>query len=379
MPWQEVSTVSLRTEFVQMAGSQAIPFAELCRRFQISRKTGYKWLRRFQQEALPGLADRSRRPQHSPARLSPAVEAQIVALRDRHPQWGAAKLRVRLPGPQLPSTSTINRVLRRTGRLDPAESGHHQAWHRFEHPQPNDLWQMDFKGWFELSAEPRSRCHPLTVLDDHSRFALGLVACANQQTATVQAVLTDLFRRYGLPAWMTMDNGAPWGTGGQGEYTPLTVWLLRLGVGCSHSHPYHPQTQGKAERFHRTLNTELLRQHTFSDLAAVQAALDHWRTEYNHERPHQALGLHVPASQYWPSPRPFPEVLPPLEYGPEDDVRKVQAQGEVHFRGRIFRVSKAFRGQRVGWRPTAEDGVWELYFGSQCIATVNWDDGLPAD
>lgn len=371
MPWQEVSTVSLRTEFVHMAETEAISFAALCRRFQISRKTGYKWQHRFRELGPAGLADRSRQPHRSPARLPVERAEQVLALRRRHPRWGALKLQARLEPPGAPSTSTINRLLRREGLLDPAAAHKHTAWQRFEHPQPNDLWQMDFKGWFELPTSPPQRCHPLTVLDDHSRFALGLFACANQQTATVQACLTEIFRRYGLPVWMTMDNGSPWGASGGGAYTPLTVWLLRLGIGFSHSRPFHPQTQGKDERFHRTLQAELLQPLTFRTWTETQAGFDRWRVEYNHERPHQALGLAVPASRYKPSRRTFPEVLPAIEYDSSDEVRKVQHGGELHFQGRSWRVSKAFRGHPVALRPTPQEGVWEVYFCRHKIARLD--------
>lgn len=374
--------MSLRTEFVQLAESRSIPFAALCRRFAISRKTGYKWLHRAQCEGLAGVCERSRRPRHSPGQLSAELAAQIVQLRRQHPAWGALKLQALLSSTdsqRRPSTSTITRVLQRAGLLDPAEASRHRPWQRFEHPQPNDLWQMDFKGHFALGAAPARRCHPLTLLDDHSRFALGLYACPNQQTATVQAKLTEIFRRYGLPVWMTMDNGAPWGASGGQSFTPLTVWLLRLGIGVSHSRPFHPQTQGKDERFHRTLQLELLNAQTFRDLAESQSAFDHWREEYNQVRPHQALGLAVPASRYHPSVRAFPETLPPLEYDLDCEVRKVQAKGQIYFRGRLFGVSKAFRGYPLGLRPTTEEEVWQIYFGPHLVGSLKWTDGEPAD
>lgn len=370
MPWPEVSTMSLRTEFVHMAETEAISFAELCRRFQVSRKTGYKWQQRFRAQGLAGLANRSRRPHHSPARLPAERAAQVVAIRRRHPKWGALKIQARLEPPERPSTSTINRLLRREGLLDPTESLKHRPWQRFEHAEPNDLWQMDFKGHFALPTPAQARCYPLTILDDHSRFALGLYACPNTQTTTVQACLTEVFRRYGLPYWMTMDNGAPWGDSGLSPYTALTVWLMRLGIGISHSRPGHPQTQGKDERFHRTLQTELLEPLRFRDWAESQAGFDRWRAEYNQERPHQALGMAVPASRYHPSPRAFPEILPAIEYSPGDEVRKVQQKGELRFRGRCFRLSKAFYGYPVGLRPTQADGVWDVYFCSHKIGRV---------
>jgi transposase InsO family protein len=269
----------------------------------------------------------------------------------------------------VPAASTITGILRRHGLIDPEESAKHKAWQRFEAEAPNDLWQMDFKGHFEAAA---GRCHPLTVLDDHSRYALGLEACADERRATVQQRLTAIFRRYGLPRKMLMDNGPPWGTEGQADYSVLTVWLLRLGVGVSHSRAYHPQTLGKDERFHRTLQAEVLQYCRGLDLERCQARLDAWRLVYNLERPHEALGLAVPASRYRVSSRSFPERLPPVEYGPQDAVRKVQSEGWISFRGREFRLSKAFRGECVALRPTSRDGIWEVVFCDQSIAQIDF-------
>lgn len=379
MPWQEQSTMSLRYEFVRLAGREGANVQELCRRFGISRQTGYKWLRRYRQDGPAGLADRPRRPHRAPGQTAPAVEAQVVALRDRHPAWGGRKLRARLLAQGLadaPSASTITVILRRHGRLDPAEAARHAAWQRFEHPAPNDLWQMDFKGHIPLAA---GRCHPLTVLDDHSRFALGVVACPDERDATVRAALTALFRRYGLPWRILTDNGPPWGTPHPAQaLTALSVWLLRLGVAVSHGRPHHPQTQGKAERFHRTLAAELLHPYRYADLAACQRAFDAWRHVYNLERPHQALGLAVPASRYQPSPRPFPEVLPPVEYGPDDIVRIVHRSGQVLYRNRAHFVSQALRGQRVALRPTQVDGVLAVYFCQHRMGELDLRPATPA-
>src|SRR5574340_165262 len=284
MPWSAVSVMSLRQEFVTLAQTTS-NFAQLCRRYGISRKTGYKWQARFLQQGSAGLLDASRRPHTSPGRTVASIEEQVLAVRHAHPVWGgrkiAAYLEQRATSPhaaeQIPTPSTITRILRRHGCLEVSEAAHHRAWQRFEHPTPNALWQMDFKGHWALSAGRPSRCHPLSVLDDHSRFALGLYACPNEQGETVRTHLTEVFRRYGLPDWMTMDNGSPWGDGGV-AYPPLTIWLVQLGVGVSHSRPYHPQTQGKDERFHRTLKAEVLRGRVFHDLVECQAAFVAWRT-----------------------------------------------------------------------------------------------------
>jgi transposase InsO family protein len=232
MPWKEVLIVSQRQEFVVLARADGANVRELCRRAGISPKTAYKWLERYAAGGVAGLADQSRRPHTMPEQTPAAVEALVLSVRQQHPAWGGRKIRARLQAlghTAVPSASTITAILHRHGLIAPEESARHQPHQRFEQPAPNELWQMDFKGHFGL--EDGSRCHPLTVLDDHSRFALGLRACGNEQGATVQGHLRELFRSYGLPRRMLMDNGAPWGCDWEHPYTPLTVWLLRLGVG----------------------------------------------------------------------------------------------------------------------------------------------------
>lgn len=374
MPWKEVSTVDLREEFVTLARSEGANVRELCRRYGVSPTVGYKWLARHTAEGRPGLADRSRRPRHSPDRTPTALEERIVALRDRHPAWGGRKLRRRLLDlgvAAVPSASTITEILRRHGRLDANEAAKHRAFIRFEHPAPNDLWQMDFKGHVPLR---QGRCHPLTVLDDHSRFALGLEACADERWTTVQARLTGLFRRYGLPWRLLVDNGPPWGYDIDSPHTRLTVWLLHLDVPVSHGRPYHPQTQGKAERFHRSLVAELLDQQPLADLAECQRRFDAWRTVYNTERPHEGIGLQVPLVRYRPSSRPFPETLPAIEYDAGETTRLVDDRGRISFRSRVICISKAFRGRRVALRPRPEDGQFDVCFGRHPIASINLAD-----
>lgn len=362
MPWREVNTVTLRREFVLLAQAGDENISGLCRFFGISRKTAYKWLSRFKELGEDGLCDRSRRPLSSPSKSDQSVEDQIVALREIHPAWGGRKLKARLLqlGHQnIPAPSTITEILRRRGLIDSVEAAKHKAFTRFEHPYPNALWQMDFKGHFAMQ---QGRCHPLTVLDDHSRFNIVLHACANERTTTVQDALTDAFRRYGLPDRMTMDNGSPWGSDGFHDFTPLTAWLIRLGIKVSHSRPYHPQTQGKDERFHRTLNQELIRHWSFRDIPDCQQRFDRFRTMYNLERPHEALEMKTPVTRYKVSQRAYPETLPAIEYNAGDYVRKVQAKGELFFKGNVFRVSKALRGYPVALRPTNDDGVYSVFF-----------------
>ena len=371
MPWQEVSIMSQRREFVMFAQAEEANLSALCKRYGISRKTGYKWLRRSGAEGAAGLQDRSRRPRHTRNKTADDVEKAVVELRRTHPAWGARKLRTRLKTlgqADVPAVSTVHGILQRHGLIAPNAVAPQHAWQRFEHAAPNHLWQMDFKGHFALQT---ARCHPLTVLDDHSRFSLCLRACADETGNTVQTQLTSTFEQYGLPDAMTMDNGAPWGADADHPYTALTLWLMRLFIRVTHSRPYHPQTQGKDERFHRTLKAEVLRGPPFRDLAHAQLRFDAWRTVYNLERPHEALGQQVPASRYRPSVRAFPSTLPAIEYGPDDLVRKVQCQGEFSFHGHTLRVSNCFHGYPIALRPTPEDGKFSIHFCATRIGFVD--------
>ena len=361
----------LRGEFVMLASQEGANVRALCGRYGISAQTGYKWLGRAGADPGEEFADRSRRPHSSPARTPGAVEAKVLALRAEHPRWGGRKLARRLRDlgePRVPAPSTITEILRRHGRLDAREAGKHRALIRFERAVPNELWQMDFKGHFGHDA---GRCHPLTVLDDCSRFSLCLEACADQRGATVMARLVASFERYGLPRAMVVDNGSPWGNGPGDAYTPLVVWLLRLGIRVSHSRPYHPQTLGKDERFHRSLKAEVLQGRRFRDLGHCQQAFAAWRQVYNLERPHEALDMAVPASRYQPSPRAYPATLMAIEYAAGDRVRKVQQGGRVAFMGRTWRLPKAFRGYSVAFRPTTKDGVWNVFFMTHKIAEID--------
>jgi transposase InsO family protein len=373
MPWLEVSVMELRVEFVTLARQEGANIAALCRRYAISRKTGYKWLARATGETA-NLKDRPRRPQHSPRRTPPAMERAVLALRSHHPCWGGRKIARRLADlgeAKVPAPSTVTAILRRHG-VALGQAGTAGPFQRFERSQPNELWQMDFKGHFALAT---GRCHPLTVLDDHSRFNLCLAACGDEQSPTVQGHLRAAFRRYGLPQWIITDNGSPWGNGPDTPYTPLGVWLMRLGIGLSHSRPYHPQTLGKDERFHRTLKAELLAGPPFDDLQRCQQAFDRWRLIYNCQRPHDALAMAVPAARYQPSPRTFLETLPPIEYAPEHHVRRVQQQGWISFKGTGFKLPKAFTGYPVALLPTTVDGTWNVIFASQYIASIDLRSG----
>jgi transposase InsO family protein len=373
MPWKISSAMSQRHEFVMLASQQEANVRQLCRQFGICSATAYKWLSRYQSQGLQGLQELSRRPHRSPGQTATQVEKAVIAQRRKHPAWGGRKLRDRLLAlghVQVPSPSTITRILDRYHLLTNEEALKRKPWIRFVHPQPNDLWQMDFKGDFALG---RSRCYPLTVLDDHSRFALGLVACPNQRTETTRTALVSIFRRYGLPWRMAMDNGSPWAAYHHGRtcYTEFSVWLIRLGIRLSFSRPHHPQTQGKVERFHRTLAVELLRDQLWANQQDCQRALEKWRAQYNLIRPHEALDMKTPAARYQASARPFPEVLLPIEYDDNEITRKVGDRGQVKYQQRKFFLGNAFAGLRVALRPTSNDALLDVYLCHQWIGLID--------
>jgi transposase InsO family protein len=372
MPFTERSIVGQRAEFCRLALMPRASVRELCRRFGVSPQTGYKWLDRFEVGGLAGLADRSRRPLVSPGRTMADLEARILAVRAEHPVWGGRKIRRVLENGGLatpPAASTITAVLRRNGLLNGPGAGEKRDFQRFEHAAPNDLWQMDFKGHFALA---QGRCHPLTSLDDHSRYCLELGACGDERTGTVQERLERAFRHYGLPWRILADNGPPWGTAGSAQrHTPLTVWLLDLNVQVIHGRPYHPQTQGKEERFHRTLKAEVLDGGAFDTLAKAQAAFDQWREVYNAKRPHEGIGMATPASRYRMSQRSLPTTISPPQYEPQVQTRKVNVGGWISFKGRVVNCPKAFAGRRLALRPTTNDGVFDLCYRRHVLAQVD--------
>lgn len=386
MSWKEVNRVDQRMEFVYMARRPGCNVKELCRRFGISRVTGYKWLARADaalREELPvaaSLSDKSRRPHCSPGQTGRDMEQVIVEVRRQY-GWGGRKIASYLvntagyAASDVPHPSTVNAILKRRGVIDKRLSGQGAAYIRFEHAFPNDLLQLDFKGDFALAGSS-TRCYPLTLLDDHSRYCLLLHACSNQQRETVEEHLASVFLRYGLPLRMTMDNGSPWGGGGFKRYTALVAWLMRLGIKVSYSRPYHPQTQGKLERYHRSLKAELITRHSYrwEQFSQCQEAFDQWREVYNTLRPHESLEMKVPASRYRISERRYPAQLPTPEsyYAPGDLLRKVDAAGKISFRGREILAGRGFCGHRVALRHGVEDGQWDIFFCAQRITQIDF-------
>ena len=374
MPWQVKELLTMKREFVMLAQQEGSNRAELCRRFGISRECGYKWLRAYQEAGESGLREKSRRPGSHPLETGREMEKVVLELRAKHPAWGGRKLKRRLENlglESVPAASTITEILRRHGQLRPPGIRAQGPWQRFEYRAPNELWQMDFKG--PLKLVNAGRCDILTLLDDHSRFSLAVEACANQRSETVKERLRGVFGRYGLPERILCDNGSPWGSAEAAcPYTEFSVWLLRLGVELIHGRPYHPQTQGKEERFHGSLQVEVLNQSTaWCDLEQCQKRFSQFRDCYNSERPHEALEMEVPLSRYRPSLRAMPEKLPELEYLAQDEVRRVKTKGEVKFKGHLLYVGQAFAGLDVAFRASAQEDLWELFFGWKRIGQLN--------
>jgi transposase InsO family protein len=375
MPWKEVTEVEQRKNLIDLVLLSQAPIAEICRQLGISRKTAYKWINRYQERDLSSLANRSRRPHHFPHQVDQRIEDRILQHREAHPTWGARKIARLLLNENLlevPALSTITEVLRRQGKLQVIKST--AAFQRFERALPNDLWQMDFKGHFPLT---HHRCHPLTVLDDHSRFSLCLKACEDETGETVKSRLVTCFRTYGLPRQINCDNGSPWGNSSSGEpWNRIAIWLMKLGIQLTHSRPYHPQTNGKLERFHRSLKQELLNQTSFDHLEEAQHAFDQWQHLYNYYRPHEALDMQTPSTRYQPSQQPYPEKLPPIDYE-EGFIRKVDADGKISFKGISLKVGHGFRGEYVALKETDQDGLYSIFFMHNNLGTVDLNDMHP--
>ncbi|MEO6293698.1 MAG: IS481 family transposase [Burkholderiaceae bacterium] len=379
MAWMEKSVTQQRETFIQLARTEGANISELSRRFGISRKTAYKWLQRYDPQAgTASLQDHSKRPLHSPAKSSTELESTVLAVRKEHSAWGARKIaRILLTEQNVHiAPSTVNAILQRHGCISEAASQAATPWQRFEHAAPNDLWQIDFKGHFAMSYQ---RCHALTALDDHSRYNLILKALEQETRFGVQSALIEAFECYGMPQRINADNGPPWGTNVRlSQRRPLTqlgVWLIRLGIKLSHSRPCHPQTNGKDERFHRTLNLEVIGPKQLQNMVHAQQEFDVWRQIYNHRRPHEALQMQTPAQRYQSSPRAYPSALPPIEYEAGDYVRKVDQNGWLSFKGRDIRVSKALYGCPVALRASHKsEQAWDVFFCSTRIAQIDLAD-----
>lgn len=346
MPWRTTSVREQRIQFVIRAQGKREALARLCREFGISRPTGYLWLRRYQKtRTLTAVREQSRRPHHSPQRTTAETEQQVVALRQQT-GWGAKKLRILLreqTAVQLP-VRTIHRILARHDLIVSPEPG--AAPGRFERSEPNQLWQMDSKAKYTLAD---GECHALAIVDDHSRYLLGLHALSALVIAQAYPCLVETFRCYGLPQAMLMDHGSLWWstTNGWG-LTSLSIRLIEQGIALLYGRVGHPQTQGKVERLNGTVASELRYHGVPRYLRDCPGALAKMRATYNHERPHEALGMQRPAQRYRSSTRAYQEQLRAWDYPLGSEVRRLDTGGMLSIAGRRWFVCEALAGQRVG-------------------------------
>jgi transposase InsO family protein len=342
MPWKTMDVREQRVSFVVTASKREKPLSALCKEYGISRPTGYVWTGRFEKDGLAGIAEQSRRPWHSPARTAAELEARVVAMRQRYPDWGARKLQVLLEADGVVLTrSTIHRVLLRHG-LVPVPAIPPHAPQRFERGSPNELWQMDFKGPMTHGDE----LGPLSVIDDHSRYLIALQQVSGTVGEEVREHLEHAFHDCGVPEAMLMDHGIPWwgGRSPQG-LTMLSRWLMKQGIALHWGRIRHPQTQGKVERFHGELQRAVDRRHPQDE--DVQRWLDEFRWEHNYVRPHETLGMATPASRWLPSLRCYDPNPPSWEYEPGSHVLKVDSDGKIRTQRQHWNLSRALSGERV--------------------------------
>jgi transposase InsO family protein len=346
MPWLETDVRDQRIRFVVAASHPTANVTAICKAFGISRKTGYKWLgRQAVAQSVSELADQSRRPHHSPTRTTKRITRRVVALRQTY-GWGGEKLVALLATEGIVvAARTIDRIIAREGltRRDVAPA---VARRRFTRAAPNDLWQMDAKGHYPLGRG--RRCHPLSIVDDHSRFAVGLYALATLHASNVRAALIECFERYGVPLAMLMDHGTPWwATRNEAGLSRLSVFLMKQGIRLTHGRVRHPQTQGKVERFHRTLGERLRWWGVPTDLRGFAQAFTAFRKEYNEVRPHEALGQQPPAQHFRRSGRAYVATPPPWAYPTGSDVYRVDANAMITYQGGRFFVGEALVGEQV--------------------------------
>lgn len=366
MPWRKTAPMDQRTQFIADHLRETQTITELCDRYGVSRKTGYKWIDRYLRLGPVGLEEHSRRPHRAPNQTADEIVAAILEARQRHPVWGGKKLRALLqrrhPRWTLPGRSTVCDILRRHGLVPTRRSRR-----RLGHPgkpttimgAPNAVWCADYKGQFKTG--DGRYCYPLTVTDGFSRYLLGCQGLGSTAGAEAQPVFTRLFKEYGLPLRIRTDNGVPFATTTLARLSKLSAWWLRLGILPEFIEPGRPDQNGRHERMHRTLKAATTRPAAGS-LGAQQRRFNAFREEFNHVRPHEALAQQTPATCYHPSPRPMPDRLPPLEYPDRFEVRYVSANGGIRWNHRWVNVSTVCVGEYVGLEEI-DDGIWNVYFG----------------
>lgn len=365
MPWKEHGVMEERFRFIEEWNSGDWNMAELCRFYEVSRATGYKWVGRYESGGLEALRDLSHASRRHPNAISPQMEDGVIAMREKHPSWGAPKIRARLeherPGQSLPAESTIGAILKRNGLTVPRKR--RRTSRRASEPlahagAANVVWCADFKGWFRTG--DGTRIDPLTISDAYSRYLFRCQALNAADYAHSKPVFEAAFREYGLPERLRTDNGAPFGCNGESGLTGLSVWFIKLGIIPEHIEPGKPQQNGRHERMHRTLKQETALP-PGANRRAQQDRFDRFRQEYNEERPHEALGQKTPASYYQPSPRVCPERLPVVDYPRDWDVRCVSPGGQMRWLGEYVFVSHGLDGERVGLEQIGER-QWRVWF-----------------
>lgn len=360
-----------RKEFAQ-AALECSNFSALCREYGITRRTGLKWKARY--EAQEPLSDRSRRPNTSPTRTPEAVERRILELRAENPGWGAKTLRKVLEnqGEQnLPCVKTVNNILRRNGCISPEESQKRQPFTRYEKEKCNMMWQTDFKGEFRM--EDNNYCYPLTIIDDHSRFSIKIAPRLSTKNIVIP-VFTEVFHEYGLPDSILSDNGAQF-AGFRKGYTQFERWLMELDILPIHGRIKHPQTQGKIERFHRTMKQELLNHISISNIDDAEVQFGDWREKCNNIRPHEALGMKTPGQVYIASPRAYPEKIQDWEYGGEYHVIKVNSWGYARFDKWQVYLSETMIDKYIEFRPSPDGESFFACYRNFKIAEFNTQNG----
>ena len=378
MPWLETSPVEERIRFISDAASDRFTMSELCARYGISRRVGYKWLARYEQEGRHGLRDRSRAPKHYPHRIDREVVELLCEFRREHPFWGARKLLRVLTdrNPDIahwPAPSTAADLLARHGLV---KRRRHRRPH--QHPgviapttfAPNDLWTADFKGEFRTG--DGLYCYPLTIADQHTRFLISCHGLLSTQTVTAKPVFERAFREYGLPLAIRTDNGVPFATQSIHGLSYLNVWWMRLGIQHQRILPGRPDQNGAHERMHRTLKRQAVKP-VRKNCRAQQRVFDAFRTEYNEVRPHERLNQETPASCYSKSPRSFPSRLPAIEYPGHFVVKKITTGGTFRFHYKLLYIANSMVDQYIGLEET-DDGVWSIYFNTVLIATLDERD-----
>lgn len=379
MSWLAGSLLSTRERFVLAALAEREPFAQLCRRFHIARSTGYKWRQRFRRLGRAGLRDRSRRPHRCPRQLAPRWQRALRQLRRGHPTWGPRKLHARLrhlhPRVRLPVPRTLARWLRRL-QLVPARPRHQRQGpplpprQRMAARSPNDVWTLDFKGWFRTG--DGARVEPLTVRDLKSRFLLDVRLLPNQSDVPTRRALARVFARYGLPKVIRVDNGPPFGGVGPRGLSRLSVWWRRLGIRVEFGRPAHPEDNAAHEQMHGVYQTEVADQPA-GHPPAQQRRSDRWRASCNQLRPHEALNLRPPAEHYRPSPRRLPKRLPVWIYPAAWCQRRVSPDGRLYWQGRQRFIGRAFGGEIIGLQ-RQRAGVWKIHLGPDLLGVLHQQD-----